>query len=402
MADVLVDEVHDGLAERLDLLLVAVDVGDPAQRLAGRGDVVAGRGEHHHRRADGPHVEGGAGAGADLAAREAVADEQVLDDPVDLVAVHQVVAAPPALEFQEARRLGVDVLVQVVVAPEPGGAGREGLEVQHQVGAVELAVAEVGEERGRPGSAREAAEIAHRVPPALAGPVGEGRAVQHQRAGQLRLRRAEHHHRPAALAIADHHRLRRVRMQVVDAAEEGALGRGDVEDGLARLRIAEEDDEVDGVAAPERHADLAVALEAADARAVAGARVDDDEGAELGIGRRGALRHLDAHQGVVHRPRQVPAVHHHVPLEEQDRRAALLLMRDEGVAGLAHHVPEQDRALPRIHRVLHRAVQQAIGTVERGERFGFATAGREAAAGKRREEGHEQRIPGFRPLCNAA
>ena len=41
--------------------------------------------------------------------REVVADEQVLDDPLDLLPVHQEEAAPPALELQEALRLGVDL-----------------------------------------------------------------------------------------------------------------------------------------------------------------------------------------------------------------------------------------------------------------------------------------------------
>ncbi len=48
-------------------------------------------------------------------------------------------------------------------------------------------------------------------------------------------------------------------------------------DGLARHRLRQEADEIAGMAGLERDADLAVGLEAADAGAVPGARVDDDE-----------------------------------------------------------------------------------------------------------------------------
>ena len=43
-------------------------------------------------------------------------------------------------------------------------------------------------------------------------------------------------------------------------------------------RLGQEADEIAGMAGGERHADLAVLLHAADARPVAGARIDDDEG----------------------------------------------------------------------------------------------------------------------------
>jgi hypothetical protein len=147
-------------------------------------------------------------------------------------------------------------------------------------------------------------------------------------------------------------------VQFVHALEEDALRRGDVEDGLAGLRVLEEDDEVDRVAAAQRDADLAVGLEAADARAMAGARVDDDEGPHLRVGRGAASGRLDAHQRVVAAARQRPPVHQHLPVEDQHGRAAGLLMLDEGVPGAAHRVPEQDGALGRVDRVFHRFLHQ--------------------------------------------
>ena len=74
----------------------------------------------------------------------------------------------------------------------------------------------------------------------------------------------------------------------------------DVEQGLAGLRIAKEDDEVDRVPGAQRHAHLRVVLEAADARPVAGARVDDDVGPLARIDR-DARGRRDAQQRVVDR-----------------------------------------------------------------------------------------------------
>ena len=62
-----------------------------------------------------------------------------------------------------------------------------------------------------------------------------------------------------------------------DLFEEDRLRARDVADGLARHGVGQEADEIAGMPRLERHADLAVGLEAADARAMPGARVDDDE-----------------------------------------------------------------------------------------------------------------------------
>ena len=90
----------------------------------------------------------------DRARPQLVADEEILRDPLDLFAVHQIEAAPPALELEEARRLGVDVGEHVVVLVPERVRRVEVLEVLHQPGAVELASAQVRGERGEPGAAR--------------------------------------------------------------------------------------------------------------------------------------------------------------------------------------------------------------------------------------------------------
>ena len=74
-------------------------------------------------------------------------------------------------------------------------------------------------------------------------------------------------------------------MQLAHLAHELLLRVADVEQRLAGLGIAEEDDEVDRMARAQRDADLRIVLEAADAGAVAGARIDDDVGPPLRVDR---------------------------------------------------------------------------------------------------------------------
>ncbi|MNY12407.1 hypothetical protein D3C86_1454860 [compost metagenome] len=143
--------IDDGLLVGHDLVHVRVEIGNPVQRLLGRRDVVAPGREHDHRRAHVAQVDQGLAVGAvDLAGGQVVADEEVLDDPVDLLAVHQEVTAPPAFELKEARAFRVGLGVDVVKL-FPKCVGRvELLEVLHQPRAVETAVTHVGGQRGEP------------------------------------------------------------------------------------------------------------------------------------------------------------------------------------------------------------------------------------------------------------
>ena len=200
-----------------------------------------------------------------------VADEEVARDPLDLLAVHEVEPAPPALEIEKARRLGVDVRVQVVVLVPERVRRVEVLEVLDEIRAVEDAVAQVGRQRRKPGAAEHAAGVAHRVVAGAflprAAPVRHRRAVDHDRTGVVGVGGREHHRRPAALAVADDRGLAARRMQRAHLAHELLFGFAYVEQRLPRLGIAEEDDEVDGMAVAQRDADLRIVLEAADARA---------------------------------------------------------------------------------------------------------------------------------------
>ncbi len=78
------------------------------------------------------------------------------------------------------------------------------------------------------------------------------------------------------------------------------LGAGDILDRLAGHGFRQEADEIAGMPCLHRHADFAVGLETADARPVAGSRIDDDKGALERIDH-DARRRNDADQHVVDR-----------------------------------------------------------------------------------------------------
>ena len=231
------------------------------------------------------------------------------------------------------------------------------LEVLDQVGAVEDAGTQIPGQRGQPAAAVEAAGVAHGVAAAHAVPVGQRRPGDDDRPAQFGMGRGHHHHGPAALAVADHHGLALgIGVQLAHLAQERRLGVHDVLDGLARNRVGQKADEVAGMAGGHRDADLAVGLEAADAGAVAGARVDHHE-RPLALLDRDAGRRRDPHQAVIDRPRQGAAIDHEIGVELQHVGRLLRHVLEILVAALAQHVPEQDRALGRVEQVGAERVQ---------------------------------------------
>ena len=111
-------------------------------------------------------------------------------------------------------------------------------------------------------------------------------------------------------------------MQLVHLAEKRDLGGPHGLDRLAGDRLREEHHEVARVGVLERDADLAVHLEAADAGAVAGARVDDDERPLLRVGQRAGRRRLDPRQRVVRGALELAAVDDDLVVEDEQRRLA--------------------------------------------------------------------------------
>ena len=102
-------------------------------------------------------------------------------------------------------------------------------------------------------------------------------------------------------------------------------------DRLPGHRLRQESDEIAGMARLHRDADFAVGLEAANSRAVSGARVDDDE-RPPGVIDLDALWWNDAHQHIIDRLLQLAAV-------DDQFRGILQDMR----RGLRRRVPDTDR-----------------------------------------------------------
>ena len=111
-------------------------------------DAVVGPGQYPSR------CDAGAVLGLDPAGGEIVADEQLVDDELDFLGVEVDVPAPPAFEAEIARRLGVDLGIEVVLLAPQRVGGILVFEILHQPGAVELAVAEIASQGGEPAAAQ--------------------------------------------------------------------------------------------------------------------------------------------------------------------------------------------------------------------------------------------------------
>src|SRR5208282_6349280 len=112
--DLRVDAIDDRFSLRADVVDALVEIENPAQRLLRGADVVAERSEHDDRRRDVADVEQATVGGRDLVAHKLVADEMLVDEILDLLAVELDQVAPPFLEVEEARPFSVHVLVDGV------------------------------------------------------------------------------------------------------------------------------------------------------------------------------------------------------------------------------------------------------------------------------------------------
>src|SRR5262245_21065855 len=93
--------------------------------------------------------------------------------------------APPFLEFEIARRLGIDLGVEIVLFRRVGIGWVEIFKVSDKPGAVEFPIAEVAHQGREPAPAEHAAGIAHWVLSPSAGPIAEGRPGDNDRTEQL-------------------------------------------------------------------------------------------------------------------------------------------------------------------------------------------------------------------------
>src|SRR5438445_13615973 len=93
-------------------------------------------------------------------------------------------AAPPFLEREKPLALGIDLRVEGVERGPKGVRGIEALEIVYEVGAVEIAVAEVAGARRHPGAAEQPARVARRVRARDARPVRDRRGAEADRTDQ--------------------------------------------------------------------------------------------------------------------------------------------------------------------------------------------------------------------------
>ncbi len=180
MADRFMHGVDNGLPIGPDLVDVGIEVEDPVQRLLRWSDVVALGAEHHDRRADIAQVDRCAVGHLDAAGGEVIADEELIDDELNLLGIQIDVAAPPALEIEIAIGFGVDLGKDIVLLRPQRVRWILALEILHEPRAVELAAAEVARKRGQPTSAEQTARIAHRVFAMHTRPVSERSAGDDQ------------------------------------------------------------------------------------------------------------------------------------------------------------------------------------------------------------------------------
>jgi len=208
-----------------------------------------------------------------LVAGQPVADEEVVDQELQFVSVQLDEISPPFFELEVARRIGVNVRIDLVLlAPQPV-RGVQNVEVQDQRGTVDLPFAEIAGHRGEPAAAEQATSIAHRIFPMHALPVRHWRARNQARPKQIRPQDGHHECLIAGLAIANGERARRLGMELDHTLEEAHLSLDDIQELLARLRRRTEADEIDRMAGIEGVADLALRLETTDARSLPRPRI---------------------------------------------------------------------------------------------------------------------------------
>ena len=82
-----------------------------------------------------------------------IADEQFVDDELDLLGVEVDVAAPPALETQIAFGFRVDLRIQTVLLAPQRIRRVQIFEILHQPGAVEFSGSEIAGQRCQPAAA---------------------------------------------------------------------------------------------------------------------------------------------------------------------------------------------------------------------------------------------------------
>src|SRR6202790_1550524 len=109
MTDAFVNRVDNRLAVGPDFIDVGVEIENPVQRLLRWRDIVALGAEYQDRRSDIAQIDRLTVRHLDPAGGEVVADEELIDDELDLLGIQVDVSAPPAFEFEVSFGLGIDL-----------------------------------------------------------------------------------------------------------------------------------------------------------------------------------------------------------------------------------------------------------------------------------------------------
>src|SRR5215468_2218724 len=147
MTDAFVDRVDDCLSAGADLVDILIQIENPAECLLRRRDIVALGAEYDDGGSNVAEVDRHAIAGLNSTCREIVADEQLVDNELDLLGVQIDVTTPPALEPEIARSFGVNLGVEIVLLAPQRVRRIEVLEILHKPGTVKFSMAEIAGHR---------------------------------------------------------------------------------------------------------------------------------------------------------------------------------------------------------------------------------------------------------------
>src|SRR6516162_10121382 len=154
MSDCLMNGIDNRLAVGSNLVNAFIKVEYPSKCLLGRRDVVALRAEHHYRSTDVAKIDRGTVRGLDLSLGEMIADEQLVDDKLDLLGIQIDMPSPPLLKTKIARGLGVDLGVEDELLSPQRIRRILVFEILHKPRAIELTVAKITRERCQPTAAQ--------------------------------------------------------------------------------------------------------------------------------------------------------------------------------------------------------------------------------------------------------
>src|SRR6266568_1383244 len=145
MTHVRVSQINDALTGSLEVVGVPVDCRNPPKSLMWRRNVVSIGSEDDERVADTAQVNGAAITDANFALLQLVADEEIFHDGNYLFPAEPIVAAPPAFEFEETPAFTIGAGEEVGIFLPYGFGWFEGLEILREPGAIEPAIAEIGQ-----------------------------------------------------------------------------------------------------------------------------------------------------------------------------------------------------------------------------------------------------------------